>query len=68
MRTEELRVRDPYVVVYNDTYYMYRSDAEKHIFVHKSTDLKEWDEGTVVYTLSKDSWGIKDLWAPEVHL
>ena len=68
MRTEELRVRDPYVVVYNDTYYMYRSGENSSIFVHKSSDLKEWDEGTVVYTLSKDSWGIKDLWAPEVHL
>ena len=67
MRTEDLRIRDPYVVVYNDTYYMYRSFDEK-IWVHKSLDLKEWDDGTEVYSVADDSWGTTDLWAPEVHL
>lgn len=66
IRTEELRVRDPYIVVYHNHYYMYKSDGNS-IYVHKSTDLKNWDDGTVVYTLSSDSWGCQDLWAPEVH-
>ncbi len=66
MHTEEIRIRDPYIVVYNNAYYMYKSENDS-ILVYKSTDLNIWDEGTVVYTLSKDSWAYKDLWAPEVH-
>lgn len=73
--TNEVRIRDPYIVVYNNEYYMYKSgygsgdkSKESSIFVHKSKDLKLWKEETIVYTLPEDSWGYRDLWAPEVHL
>ena len=66
--TEEIRVRDPYIVVYDNNYYMYKSDDEKSIIVYRSTDLKLWEEPQTAYTLSENSWGYKDLWAPEVHL
>lgn len=71
MRTEDIRIRDPYIVVRDGVYYMYKSDYtsdNKNIYVLKSRDLKEWGEPKVVYTLSEDSWGCADLWAPEVHL
>ena len=66
IRTEEIRIRDPYVVVYQNAYYMYRASG-KSILVHKSTDLKNWEEPVTVYTLSENSWAYLDLWAPEVH-
>lgn len=66
LKTDEIRIRDPYIVVYNNEYYMYRWGA-KDIFIHKSKDLENWTEGEIVYTLSEDSWGCKDLWAPEIH-
>lgn len=67
-KTEEIRVRDPYVVVKDGVYYMYRSVDESVIVVHKSRDLALWEEAVTVCTLTEDSWGTKDLWAPEVHL
>lgn len=69
IKNEDLRVRDPFVLTSGDTYYLYKAKGDDgcEIIVHKSRDLKTWDDGTVVYTLSKNSWGVKDLWAPEVH-
>lgn len=67
MKTNEIRIRDPYVLVHNGCYYMYRSDSEKNVYVHKSEDLKNWDEGKTVYTLNGNLWAYKDVWAPEVH-
>ncbi len=66
-KTEEIRIRDPYVVVKDGAYYMYRSVDESVIVVHKSRDLALWEEAVTVCTLTEDSWGTKDLWAPEVH-
>ena len=63
IRTEEIRIRDPYVVVYQNAYYMYRASG-KSILVHKSTDLKNWEEPVTVYTLSENSWAYLDLLAP----
>ena len=68
LKTNEIRIRDPYVLVYDGWYYMYRSDSEKYVYVHKSKDLINWNEGKIVYTLNSSSWACKDVWAPEVHL
>ena len=66
LKTQDIRIRDPFIVVYNGAYYMYRSENNS-IWVHKSSNLSDWEEATKVYTLSDDSWGCADLWAPEVH-
>ena len=66
LKTKDMRVRDPYIVVHNNEYYMYRW-GENDIFLHKTTDFENWSDGEIVYTLSEDSWGSKDLWAPEIH-
>lgn len=66
-KTENLRIRDPYVVVHDGMYYMYKAE-ENSILVYKSRNLEEWDDGGAVYSLSDASWGCRDLWAPEVHL
>ena len=70
MKRSEMRVRDPYVVAANGTYYLYKTDVchvGTRVLVHKSRDLEEWDEGTVVYTLDASGWKKAELWAPEVH-
>lgn len=66
-KTSEIKIRDPYVVVCNDTYYMYKSCDEK-IIVYKSKDLENWEEPVTVYEFPENSWKVEDLWAPEVHL
>lgn len=71
MKREDIRIRDPYVVVCDGIYYMYKSEytaENKNIWVLTSRDLEEWGEPKLVYTLADDSWGKADLWAPEVHL
>lgn len=70
MKTKDIRVRDPFVLTFGGEYFLYKSDYNadnKNIWVLKSRDLEEWSEPEVVYTLSEDSWGCADLWAPEVH-
>lgn len=69
IKNENLRVRDPFVLCADGVYYLYKATETEGttVSVHTSTDLKNWSDGTVVYTLSQSSWGLKDLWAPEVH-
>ena len=66
----EIRIRDPFVLVHDGCYYLYGTIGEpkaRELYVHKSRDLEHWEEPTVIYTLSDDSWAEGQLWAPEVH-
>ena len=73
LRTENICVRDPFIVVHEGVYYLYSStdeeDVQKHIYVYRSRDLLEWEEPKIVFTMPVDEafWGVKDLWATEVH-
>lgn len=70
MKTKDIRIRDPFVLNCNGHYYMYKSEYtsdNKSVWVLKSDDLEQWSKPEIVYTLSDDSWGCADLWAPEVH-
>jgi len=68
----DARMRDPFVVLWNDTYYVYGTYIEgtgnanedaAHIFVYKSKDMKVFENAKSVFHLSDNV-----LWAPEVHL
>ena len=70
MKLDEIRIRDPFILLADDTYYLYGTIDEQStrcLYVHKSRDLVDFDEPTAIYTLAEDSWAKKDLWAPEVH-
>lgn len=70
MKLDEIRIRDPFILLADDIYYLYGTINEskaRSLYVHKSRDLVNFDEPTVIYTLSEDSWATRDLWAPEVH-
>lgn len=62
---------DPFILLYNDTYYAYGTSAENGIEVFVSTDLKSWKrpEGTKEgLALHKDDvWADRWFWAPEVY-
>lgn len=72
LKTEEIRIRDPYIVAHKGIYYMYGTpcmgDYENTLYVYTSTDLCNWNDEKVIFTLSPDSWGKAELWAPEVHI
>lgn len=66
-RRDELRVRDPFVVAYEDTYYLYVGKADNTVYCYTSNNLEDWQEMAAVFTIPKDSWSYRDVWAPEVH-
>ena len=72
LKTNEIRIRDPFIVAYENTYYMYgtheKMQNDKNLYVFKSTDLENWEDAKTIFTLAHDSWAIGELWAPEVHL
>lgn len=63
----ELRVRDPFIVAHEGKYYLYVGKAPDTVLYYTSTDLDNWQEGGIAFTIPEDSWAYKDVWASEVH-
>ena len=74
MNCENINIRDPYVLVYGDTYYMYGTRGEtafrQEAFgfdVYKSKDLVEWEGPIEIFHRPENFFSIKSYWAPEVY-
>ncbi len=72
MKTSEIQIRDPFILVHNGKYYLYgsgrRNGSEKCGFdVVTSTDLENWSEPKTIFEQNDNFWADKDYWAPEVH-
>ena len=70
MKTAELHIRDPYILVKDGKYYLYRAiitEKPEKVVVYISEDLKNWSNEKTVYTLCTNGWKSEDIWAPEVH-
>lgn len=73
MKLSEIHIRDPYVLVYEKTYYLYGTRGATawgmasgfDVFV--SDDLEEWTYGGEIFKASEDFWADRHFWAPEVH-
>ena len=67
--TTALVQRDPCIVPYNGTYYMYVG-AENGFAVMTSKDLLTWSDRKIIFDKSYDPSfkGIGDYWAPECHI
>ncbi len=74
MTLEEINIRDPFVLPYDGTYYMYGTRAKTcwgladGFDCYTSTDLKTWDGPFEVFHKPADFWADKNYWAPEVHI
>ena len=67
--TEEyVLLADPFILLYENTYYAYGTHSERGIEVYTSTDLKNWKSHNRLALDRNDSWGTRYFWAPEVHL
>lgn len=74
LKTEEIRVRDPYI--YADhaagVYYLYAQAANREgstyqgVEVYTSADLKAWSAPRPVLVIPPDA-GVSTVWAPEMH-
>lgn len=68
-KTEDLRIRDPFVLVYEGKYYMYGtclSQGEGYGCV-VSEDLENWSEKIQIFSPDESFDGYCDFWAPECH-
>jgi len=66
----DINIRDPFILLEGETYYMYASSTENGIggvAVYESTDLQNWTEKKQVLTLPEENWSRGKIWAPEVH-
>ena len=78
LKTTDILIRDPYVLVHEGKYYMYGTrsllcwkkpdDISIQGFdVYVSDDLINWSEPTEVFKRPDNFWADKNFWAPEVH-
>ena len=74
--TEDLYIRDPFVLAENGTYYLYGTRGFGQFEVFTSTDLKTWKAHKPCFVGGDDFWGNASAsvegaeaayWAPEVH-
>lgn len=70
MKLNEINLRDPFVLLYEDKYYMYGSRVGEQLGfdVYVSENLEDWSEAKPVFKKTDDFWAERDFWAPEVHM
>ncbi len=67
IKREQINIRDPFILLFENTYYMYSSFDNAKVCYYKSKDLENWEFGDIVFEIPKKFWAYKDAWAPEVH-
>lgn len=78
MTLSEINIRDPFILLHGDRYYLYGTRVGKPregavwgdqlgFDVYVSTDLCRWSGPRCVFAPERDFWGTRDFWAPEVH-
>ncbi|MBQ6528370.1 MAG: family 43 glycosylhydrolase [Clostridia bacterium] len=73
MRTEEINIRDPFVLTWNGAYYLYGTRGatcwgEADGFdVYIGKDLQNWEGPIVCFEKPEGFWADRNYWAPEVH-
>lgn len=68
---QDLNIRDPFVLVVKDDYYLYGTVGYEDRPCFKgfhSKDLVHFDEPQIIFTKEDSFWATMDYWAPEVHL
>lgn len=73
MKTEEINIRDPFVLVHEGTCYLYGTRGATcwgpadGFDVYTGTDLKTWEGPFVCFRNDGTFWADRNYWAPEVH-
>ncbi|MBQ2881845.1 MAG: family 43 glycosylhydrolase, partial [Clostridia bacterium] len=72
MKTSEINIRDPFILVYDNKYFLYGSGRRngsnlRGFDVVTSTDLENWSEHKTIFEQNENFWADRDYWAPEVH-
>ncbi|MBR7927522.1 family 43 glycosylhydrolase [Aerococcaceae bacterium zg-ZUI334] len=73
MKREAVNIRDPYVVVHNQMYYLYGTRSEttwsdaNGFDCYTSSDLENWDGPIEIFKRSDEFFATQNYWAPEVY-
>lgn len=74
LKTEDILIRDPYVVVHDGKYYMYGTDGTNAFGgqmdsfpVWVSEDLENWAGPYTIFQNDGSFWADSQYWAPEVY-
>lgn len=73
MKTNEINIRDPFVLVKDGVYYLYGTRGETcwgpatGFDVYTGTDLENWDGPFIAFENDGVFWADRNYWAPEVH-
>lgn len=62
-----LPIADPYILLYDGTYYAYGTSIGNGFEVYHSDDLEYWKRSSSLALDEKDSYGDHNFWAPEVY-
>lgn len=74
IKREDIQIRDPFVLVDDNTYYLYGTtdkncwgDVGTGFLSYKSSDLENWEGPFNAFTPTADFWADRHFWAPEVY-
>ncbi len=69
MKTEDIRLRDPFIFAEDGKYYLYGTEtkSQRCFKVYESEDLENWTDGKIIFEKTEDFWAEKWYWAPELH-
>ena len=73
LRTDEINIRDPFVLLQDETYYLYGTRGSicwgeaTGFDVYTSRDLENWEGPTPCFENDGTFWADRNYWAPEVH-
>lgn len=72
MKRNDIRLRDPFLLLWENRYYLYGTRGRDYpvpgFDVYVSDDLETWSEPKPVFGAFPGFWGTRDFWAPEVHV
>jgi beta-xylosidase len=63
---DPIHMGDPFVLLDDQTYYLYGTTGGKGFKVWRSSDFAKWEEAGTVFAFDSARWGKKSFWAPEV--
>ncbi len=67
LKRKDIRVRDPFILLDHNCYYMYVSASATSLSYYMSSDLENWEFGGIAFEIPDNFWAYKDVWAAEVH-
>jgi len=73
MKTNEINIRDPFVLLDGETYYLYGTRGATcwgpatGFDVYAGTDLENWKGPVTCFENDGTFWADRNYWAPEVH-